>query len=282
MVVMTMRSGAKRRRSSGFRQFQPHVDADPSFPTEFQVAYDEKNLYVFVRMFDPHPDSIMHALSRRDVRGPSDQIKLLIDSYDDKRSGFEFAVNPDGVKRDFAMSNDGNEDDSWNGIWDVSTSGRFAQAGRRSSVIPLSQLRYARASSHTFGFGVWRDIERYAERYGMAALLADAERDQLAARAPQRAHGHLERAAPRGDAVRRHEERAAHACLTAVRAQPAGHGRRRSQVRRHAERHARRDRESRLRAGRVRSGGLNLTAFETFLPNSARSSSKGRDCTSSR
>jgi len=148
---------------SGFRQFQPHVDADPSFPTEFQVAYDENNLYVFVRMYDPHPDSIMHALSRRDVRGPSDQIKLLIDSYDDKRSGFEFAVNPDGVKRDFAMSNDGNEDDSWNGIWDVST--RVDSLGWTAEfLIPLSQLRYARADSHTFGFGVWRDIERYAER----------------------------------------------------------------------------------------------------------------------
>ena len=145
---------------SEFRQFEPHVDADPSFKTEFQVAYDEKNLYVFVRMFDPHPDSIMHALSRRDVRGPSDQIKLLIDSYDDKRSGFEFAVNPDGVKRDFAMSNDGNEDDSWNGIWDVAT--RVDSLGWTAEFrIPLSQLRYARAASHTFGFGVWRDIERY-------------------------------------------------------------------------------------------------------------------------
>src|SRR5207237_10738198 len=30
--------------------------------------------------------------------------------------------------------------------------------------IPLSQLRYADAPSHTFGFGVWRDIERYKER----------------------------------------------------------------------------------------------------------------------
>ena len=148
---------------SGFRQFQPHVDADPSFKTEFQAAYDERNLYVFVRMFDPHPDSIMHALSRRDVRGPSDQIKLLIDSYDDKRSGFEFAVNPDGVKRDFAMSNDGNEDDSWNGIWDVATA-VDAEGWTAEFQIPLSQLRYARAESHTFGFGIWRDIERYAER----------------------------------------------------------------------------------------------------------------------
>ena len=150
-------------RISDFRQFEPRVDVDPSFRTEFQVSYDARNLFVFVRMFDPHPDSIMRALSRRDVRGPSDQIKLLIDSYDDKRSGFEFAVNPDGVKRDYSMSNDGNEDDSWNGVWDVAT--RVDSAGWTAEFrIPLSQLRYARADRHTFGFGVWRDIERYKER----------------------------------------------------------------------------------------------------------------------
>ena len=150
-------------RFSEFRQFEPRVDADPKFKTEFQVAYDEKNLYVFVRMFDPHPDSIMRALSRRDVRGPSDQIKLLIDSYNDKRSGFEFAVNPDGVKRDFSMSNDGNEDGSWNGIWDVVA--RIDSLGWTAEYrIPLSQMRYSAGETNTFGFGIWRDIERYKER----------------------------------------------------------------------------------------------------------------------
>lgn len=153
----------RAQRYSAFRQFEPKVDVDPSFRTEFRAAYDDKNLYVFVRMFDPHPDSIMRALSRRDVRGPSDQIKLLIDSYDDKRSGYEFAVNPDGVKRDFAMSNDGNEDGSWNGIWDVATK-IDADGWTAEFRIPLSQLRYARAPRNTFGFGVWRDIERYRER----------------------------------------------------------------------------------------------------------------------
>src|SRR5688500_2619970 len=83
-------------RFSGFRTFEPRVDLEPAQKTEFQAAFDEKNLYVLVRMFDAHPDSIMHALTRRDQRGPSDQIKILIDSYDDKRSGFTFAVNPDG------------------------------------------------------------------------------------------------------------------------------------------------------------------------------------------
>ena len=148
---------------SDFRMFDPKVDADPSHKTEFQAAFDEHNLYVFVRMFDSSPDSIMHALSRRDVRGPSDQIKLLIDSYNDKRSGFEFAVNPDGVKRDYSMSNDGNEDQSWNGIWDVAV--RVDSLGWTAEFrIPLSQLRYAKGETNTFGFGIWRDVERSKER----------------------------------------------------------------------------------------------------------------------
>jgi len=147
----------------GFRTFEPRVDAEPSFQTEFQVGYDTHNLYVFVRMFDPHPDSIMRALSRRDVRGPSDQIKLLIDSYDDKRSGYELAVNPDGVKRDYSMANDQDEDESWDGIWDVATT--VDSLGWTAEFrVPLSQLRYAHAEEHTFGFGIWRDIERLKER----------------------------------------------------------------------------------------------------------------------
>jgi hypothetical protein len=57
------------QRVTAFHQFQPKVDVDPSFRTKFRVAYDEKNLYVFVWMFDPHPDSIMHAFTRHDQRG---------------------------------------------------------------------------------------------------------------------------------------------------------------------------------------------------------------------
>jgi len=153
---------------SDFIQFAPTEGSPPSFRTAFQVAYDDRNLYVFVRMYDPHPDSIMRALTRRDVRGPSDQIKVMIDSYNDGRTGFEFAVNPDGVKRDYAMFDDGAEDDSWNGVWDVATA--VDSLGWTAEFrIPLSQLRYADAPEHTFGFGVWRDIERYKERVSWPA-----------------------------------------------------------------------------------------------------------------
>jgi hypothetical protein len=150
-------------RVSDFRQFAPRENTDPSFRTEFQVAFDEHHLFVFVRAYDPHPDSIMHALTRRDVRGPSDQVVVFIDSYNDNRTGFDFNVNPDGVKRDYAIFNDGEEDGSWNAVWDVAT--LVDSLGWTAEFrMPLSQLRYADADSHTFGVGVWRDIERYKER----------------------------------------------------------------------------------------------------------------------
>ena len=146
-----------------FREFQPKEDGDPRFPTEAKVAYDDRNLYVFIRAFDPHPDSILKLLARRDVRAATDQLKIMIDSYHDRRNGFEFAVNPAGVKRDYAIYNDNQEDDAWDAVWDVAT--QVDSLGWTAEFrIPLSQLRYVPRDTNTFGFGVWRDIQRYTER----------------------------------------------------------------------------------------------------------------------
>jgi hypothetical protein len=148
-----------------FLEFQPTEGKAPRFKTTFKAAYDERNLYIFIRAYDPHPDSIMRSLSRRDVRGPSDQLKIVVDAYHDRRSGYEFAVNPVGVKRDYAVYNDTDEDDSWDGVWDVGTA--IDTSGWTAEFrIPFSQLRFANTPTHTFGFGVWRDIERYKERTG--------------------------------------------------------------------------------------------------------------------
>jgi hypothetical protein len=148
--------------TSSFRQFDPELDAAPSQRTEFKVLYDEDDLYVFVRAFDTSPDSILRALTRRDVRGPSDQIGIMVDSYHDRRSGYGFWVNPVGVKRDFAFSNDTNQDQSWDAVWDVATS-VDAEGWSAEFRIPLSQLRYQAADRHTFGFGIRRVIERLPE-----------------------------------------------------------------------------------------------------------------------
>src|SRR2546423_3368876 len=147
---------------TGFRMFDPSEDSAATLRTEARVAYDEQNLYVFVRAYDPRPDSIIALLSRRDVKTSSDQIKLMIDSYHDRRTGYEFAVNPAGVKRDYYTYDDNTEDISWDAVWDVAT--HIDSLGWTAEFrIPLSQLRYPR-DARTFGMMIMRDIARYNER----------------------------------------------------------------------------------------------------------------------
>ena len=115
------------------------------------------------RMYDPAPDSMVSLLSRRDVRTQSEQIKLVIDSYHDKQTAYQFAVNPAGVKRDYYVSNDTNEDATWDAVWDVSTA--IDSLGWTAEFrIPFSQMRFNNTSDHTFGLIIVRDIARTGQR----------------------------------------------------------------------------------------------------------------------
>lgn len=148
---------------SEFRVFRPTDGAQPKFRTEARVIYDARDLYVLVRAYDPHPDSIVGLLARRDVQTPSDMISIFIDSYHDRRTGYEFDVNPVGVKTDYAIYQDGNEDPAWDGIWDVAT--KVDSLGWVAEFrFPLSQLRFAVGPSNTFGFTIARQVERTGEQ----------------------------------------------------------------------------------------------------------------------
>ncbi len=146
-------------RIVAFRVYDPGDNGDPPMNTEAKVAYDDKYIYVFVRAFDQHPDSIRSFLSRRDVSTVSDHVKILIDSYHDRRTGYEFEVNPAGVKHDWLLSADVTEDDSWDGVWDVAT--HIDDKGWTAEFrLPLSQMRYPKSESATFGLAIARDIAR--------------------------------------------------------------------------------------------------------------------------
>lgn len=143
-----------------FFEARPTEGADPKMRTEARVAYDEHNLYVLVRAFDPHPDSIISLLSRRDDQTASDYITLMLDPYHDRRTGYEFSVNPAGVKTDFAIYNDGDEDVAWDAVWDVET--RIDSLGWTAEYrIPLSQLHYSSKGGGTFGLLIWRVVQRH-------------------------------------------------------------------------------------------------------------------------
>lgn len=146
----------------GFVQHDPHEGQPGTERTEAWVAYTPHALYVAVRAWDSTPDGITARLTRRDEDSPSDWIAVAVDSYHDRRTAFAFFVNPAGVKRDVYLFNDTEEDESWDAVWDV--------AVRRDSLgwvaefeIPFSQLRFAAAPEHTFGFQLARTISRKNE-----------------------------------------------------------------------------------------------------------------------
>lgn len=152
---------------SDFTQSFPKPGAQPTDRTEVRVLYDDAALYVGVRMFDAHPDSIASQLARRDAIGIySDWVHVIIDSYHDRRTAFRFSANPRGVKKDVYNSNDGQEDLNWDAIWEVATN--VDSAGWVAEFrVPLSQLRFGSGvpgQDRIWGFQVQRDVARRNER----------------------------------------------------------------------------------------------------------------------
>ena len=146
----------------GFVQRDPREGAPPTLPTEVRIVYDTANVYVSVRAFDPEPSRLVGFLTRRDARTSSDWIRVLIDSYHDRRTAYEFAVNPAGVKQDVYWYNDSSFDDSWDAIWDVVVS-RDAEGWGAEFRIPFSQLRFSTTADGPLGFAVVREVARLNE-----------------------------------------------------------------------------------------------------------------------
>ena len=147
---------------TGFRQRDPREGAAPTYETEARVVYDATALYVAVQAFDPEPKRIVGIRTRRDEGSPSDWVSVLIDSFHDRRSAFEFAVNPAGVKQDSYWFNDTNNDQGWDAVWDVAVS-RSERGWRAEFRIPFSQLRYHPSEASTFGLAIIRKIGRLNE-----------------------------------------------------------------------------------------------------------------------
>ncbi len=146
----------------GFVQREPHEGKAPSFRTEARIVYDRSALYVSIRAFDSDPSKIVGILTRRDTDSPSDWVSVVIDSYHDRRTAYEFAVNPAGVKLDKYRFADRNEDVSWDAVWEAKVV-KDAEGWRAQFRIPFSQLRFDPKKAETFGLAVTRRIGRLNE-----------------------------------------------------------------------------------------------------------------------
>ncbi|MDZ7779115.1 MAG: DUF5916 domain-containing protein [Gemmatimonadota bacterium] len=145
-----------------FVQLAPREGAPASQRTEARVLYGDRSLYVHMKAFEPRPEEIVGQLTRRDQRSHSDLLGVAIDSYHDRRTAFQFSVNPVGVKHDVYHFDDTSEDSGWDAVWDVAT--EVSDDGWSAEFrIPYSQLRFRDESTQTWGINFVREIARNQE-----------------------------------------------------------------------------------------------------------------------
>jgi hypothetical protein len=144
-----------------YHQWIPNEGAKPTFPTEHNIQYDDKNLYIAFRAFDPEPDKVHRYAGVRDVQA-GDMVGVNFDSYRDYRTGFEFTITAWGQKVDLVLFNPIDWDFNWNAVWKGKV-GMEDSAWVAEIEVPLSQLRYSNKDEQVWGLHTWRWIDRLQE-----------------------------------------------------------------------------------------------------------------------
>jgi hypothetical protein len=154
-----------------YRQREPFEGADPSLPTRIKILYDRENVYVAFRATDPDLARQPRWIGQRDEFS-GDMVGIAFDSYLNRQTAFEFDVTSGGSKIDLVIRNDGSVDTDWNPIWEVRVA-TDAEGWTAEYRIPLTQLRYSRASEQVWGLHSWRWIRRRQEESDWQPIAMD-------------------------------------------------------------------------------------------------------------
>ena len=148
-----------------FSQVEPDPGESMTLPTEVRILYDQENIYFGFTCFDSDISRLIANDMRRDARElhENDNVFLILDTYNDKRSGFAFRLNALGAVQDTAVTNSG---DSFNRDWDavVDCQSQIHSDRWTSEIsIPFGQLRFKESEEMTWGLNLSRGIRRTNE-----------------------------------------------------------------------------------------------------------------------
>ncbi|RME00911.1 MAG: hypothetical protein D6814_02600, partial [Calditrichaeota bacterium] len=161
--------------ASGFVQRDPREGAPGTEKTQVRVLYDDRNLYIGFECFDREPDKIVARQMRNDADLENDDyVRVIIDTYLDRRNGFSFQTNPLGARWDAQITDEGrNVNKDWNCVWDVKAS-RTSRGWEAELRIPLNQLRYPDTRQLSkWGINFARVIRRKREDVYWSPILRD-------------------------------------------------------------------------------------------------------------
>ncbi len=141
----------------------PVEGAEPTWPTEIRVAYDDDALYIGAMLYD-HPDSIISFQKRRDVGlGTDDRFMWIFDTFDDDRTGYFFETNANGLIGEGIITGSAGRsvNKSWDTIWEIRTA-RLQNGWSVEVRIPFLSLNFDPEST-AWGINFQRTIRRRNE-----------------------------------------------------------------------------------------------------------------------
>ena len=117
--VLSENSWDDAEKATNFFQYFPTDTVQAKRQAEIQFLFDDRNLYVGIKVDAKGKNYIVPSL-RRDFRaGGSDNITLMFDTFNDGTNAFVFGSNPYGVRREILLSGGGNDLRGFNGAWDT-------------------------------------------------------------------------------------------------------------------------------------------------------------------
>lgn len=152
-------------RISDMHEIEPVEFTTPSERTVWYFAYDDRALYVAGYAYDSEPDQISASVLRQGGNlWPDDRMSLIIDPFNNKRSGYSFTLNPNGVREEAIYATPTRPSDEWDGIWRGAA--QIVDDGwTMEMAIPFNTITFD-PENETWGVNVWRRIVRKAERMG--------------------------------------------------------------------------------------------------------------------
>ena len=132
--------------------------------TEVRILYDDRHIYFGFVCSEPDRSKIIANKMRRDTMlWDNDNVFVLLDTYNDRRSGFFFRVNPLGAREDVAIMDSGDSrNENWNAVWD--SKGKINSDNWTTEIaIPFSQLRFKDEAALTWGLNLGRTIQKNQE-----------------------------------------------------------------------------------------------------------------------
>ena len=154
---------------------EPQEGGVPAGRTVVKVLASPYSLVIGVKCYDPEPAGIVAFSKARDADLTlEDHVILVLDTYQDDRSGFVFAVNPAGARFDGIVIERGEDVNSnWDAIWEARTS-RDETGWSAEFRIPVQSLGFE-AGLDAWGFNVQRRVQRLQETSRWSSPSLDQE-----------------------------------------------------------------------------------------------------------